>query len=182
MFEAVSAALARGDLSSALNPGHLTGHDEWIHTPIRPGSAERIASGMPFQVDIIPTPLPAGWALNCEDGVVFADDSLSAELKARHPAAFDRIEARRRFVRDRLGVAIRNSILPLSSTPVVSAAVLAGAGPAPGAILRFAVALVALSIWRSPPPPSPGLEPGRRWQPDSHIDRRRSTEYILQLA
>ena len=118
VFEAVGAALARGGLSSALNPGHLTGHDEWIHTPIRPGSAERIASGMPFQVDIIPTPLPDGWALNCEDGVVFADDSLSAELKARHPAAFERIEARRQFVRDRLGVAIRDSILPLSSTPL----------------------------------------------------------------
>ena len=49
VFAAVAAALARGDLSSALNPGHLTGHDEWIHTPIRKTSSERIGSGMPFQ-------------------------------------------------------------------------------------------------------------------------------------
>jgi hypothetical protein len=118
VFTAVATALARGDLSSALNPGHLTGHDEWIHTPIREGSMERIASGMPFQVDIIPTPLPTGWALNCEDGVVFADPALRAALSNRHSAVAERIEARRRFVRDELGIAIGDSILPLSSTPL----------------------------------------------------------------
>jgi hypothetical protein len=118
VFAAVAEALARGGLRSALNPGHLTGHDEWIHTPIRPGSPERIASGMPFQVDIIPTPMRAGWALNCEDGIVFADATLRAELKARHPAVVERIEARRKFVRGELGIAIRDSILPLSSTPL----------------------------------------------------------------
>jgi hypothetical protein len=118
VFAAVSERLARGGLRSALNPGHLTGHDEWIHTPIRPGSDERIASGMPFQVDIIPTPMRAGWALNCEDGVVFADPALRDELKARHPAVAGRIEARRGFVRDKLGIPIKDSILPLSSTPL----------------------------------------------------------------
>jgi hypothetical protein len=118
VFAAVTERLARGGLRSALNPGHLTGHDEWIHTPIRPGSPERIASGMPFQVDIIPTPMRAGWALNCEDGVVFADAALRAELKARHPAVVERIEARRRFVRDELGIPVKDSILPLSSTPL----------------------------------------------------------------
>jgi hypothetical protein len=118
VFAAVTEALARGGLRSALNPGHLTGHDEWIHTPIRPGSGERIASGMPFQVDIIPTPMRDGWALNCEDGVAFADAALRAELKARHPAVIERIEARQRFVRDELGIPIKESILPLSSTPL----------------------------------------------------------------
>jgi hypothetical protein len=42
IFDAVTTTLARGGLRSALNPGHLTGHDEWIHTPIRP--VRRIAS------------------------------------------------------------------------------------------------------------------------------------------
>jgi hypothetical protein len=118
VFAAVAEKLSRGGLRSALNPGHLTGHDEWIHTPIRPGSDERIASGMPFQVDIIPTPMRAGWALNCEDGIVFADATLRAELRASHPAVIERIDARRNFVRDELGIAIRDSILPLSSTPL----------------------------------------------------------------
>ena len=73
---------------------------------------------MPFQVDVIPTPLPTGWALNCEDGVVFANAALRAELRDRHPAVAERIEARRKFVGDELGIAIRDSILPLSSTPL----------------------------------------------------------------
>ena len=118
VFAAVAEALERSGMRSALNPGHLTGHDEWIHTPIRPGSDERVASGMPFQVDIIPSPMRAGWALNCEDGVVFADAALRAELKARHAAVAGRIEARRKFVGDKLGIPIRDSILPLSSTPL----------------------------------------------------------------
>jgi hypothetical protein len=118
IFAAVTETLARGKLRSALNPGHLTGHDEWVHTPIRPGSTERIASGMPFQVDIIPAPMPAGWALNCEDGVAFADAALRAELKAKHPAVHDRIARRRAFMRDALGVAVKDSILPLSATPL----------------------------------------------------------------
>ena len=118
VFSAVRETLARGGLRSALNPGHLTGHDEWVHTPIRSGSDEPVASGMPFQVDIIPTPVRAGWALNCEDGIVFADAALRAELKARHPSVVERIGARRRFARDELGIPIRDSILPLSSTPL----------------------------------------------------------------
>jgi hypothetical protein len=118
LFAAVAGALEEGGLKSTLNPGHLTGHDEWIHTPIRRGSRERIASGMPFQVDIIPSPLRAGWALNCEDGVLFADAALRAELRARHPKVSERIEARRRFVSDKLGINVGDSILPLSSTPL----------------------------------------------------------------
>ena len=118
IFAAVSEALKRGGLRSALNPGHLTGFDEWVHTPIRPGSPERLASGMPIQVDIIPAPMPPGWALNCEDGVAFADAPLRAALRAGHPGVADRIEARRLFVRDQLGIAIKDTVLPLSSTPL----------------------------------------------------------------
>ncbi len=41
VFAAVAEAMAWGGLRSALNPGHLIGHDEWIHTPIRKGSQSR---------------------------------------------------------------------------------------------------------------------------------------------
>jgi hypothetical protein len=57
-------------------------------------------------------------ALNCEDGIVFADTASRVELKARHPAVVERLEARCKFVRGELGTAIRDSILPLSSTPL----------------------------------------------------------------
>jgi hypothetical protein len=73
---------------------------------------------MVFQVDVIPTPMPAGMALNCEDAVVFADAALRADLRIRHPEAFARIERRRRFMADELGVPLKDSILPLSNTPL----------------------------------------------------------------
>jgi Xaa-Pro aminopeptidase len=118
LHAAVTEALAAGGLRPALNPGHLTGHEEWMHSPVRPGSPDRLRSGMPFQVDVIPVPLPDGWTLNCEDPVTFADETLRVDIKARHPDCFARIEARRAFMRNELGVAVRESILPLSSTPL----------------------------------------------------------------
>lgn len=118
IFGAVADALGRGGLSSALNPGHLTSFDEWTNTPIRPGSAGVIRSGMPFQVDIIPQPVRRGWALNCEDGVAIADADLRAALATRYPAVHARIEARRRFVGQQLGITLKDCILPLSSTPL----------------------------------------------------------------
>ncbi|WP_442580805.1 Xaa-Pro aminopeptidase [Mesorhizobium sp. ASY16-5R] len=118
LHEAVVGKLSEGGLRSALNPGHLTGHEEWMNSPVRPASTEKLASGMPFQVDVIPVPMPDGWTLNCEDPVTFADQALRDELKSHHPECFARIEKRRAFMRDELGVAVRESILPLSSTPL----------------------------------------------------------------
>lgn len=115
---AVKAKLAEGGLRPALNPGHLGGHEEWHHTPIRPGSGEVLASGMLMQVDIIPTPLPDGWALNCEDMVVLADAPLRDSLRQRYPDMWRRIEARRAFMADKIGVRLKDDILPLSSTPL----------------------------------------------------------------
>lgn len=118
IHDAVTARLAEGGLKPALNPGHLLGYDEWLHSPVRPGSIEKIRSGMAFQVDVIPGPVAAGAALNCEDAVVFADKALRDELAARHPEVAERIAARRRFIKDVLGVDLKEEILPLSNTPL----------------------------------------------------------------
>lgn len=116
--EAVAGTLARGGLRSALNPGHLVSYDEWSHSPVRPESNERLRSGMVFQVDIIPEPLRPGWALNCEDTVVFADAALRSEIETRHPGTGARIRARRAFVQTELGATLSESILPLSNIPL----------------------------------------------------------------
>ena len=109
--------LAHEDFGPALNPGHLTHLDEWVHTPIRPGSAVRVESGMCFQCDIIPDRARPGWAANCEDTLALADTDLRAEIKERHPELWSRIQARRAFMRDTLGIAIAEEILPLSVAP-----------------------------------------------------------------
>jgi hypothetical protein len=118
VHDAVVSKLASGGLKPALNPGHLTGHDEWLHSPIRPGSTERIASGMAFQVDIIPVPMCDGWALNCEDPVTIADEALRSQLREKHPSVFERCQARRTFVRDELGIPVRDNVLLLSAVPL----------------------------------------------------------------
>ncbi|HEY4202059.1 MAG TPA: Xaa-Pro aminopeptidase [Devosiaceae bacterium] len=118
LFGAVTEKLKSAGLDSALNPGHLGSHEEWLHSPVRPGSGERLRSGMLFQVDVIPVPMPAGWALNCEDPIAFADAGLRDLIRQRYPQMHARIAARRAFMAEQLGVALKDNILPLSSTPL----------------------------------------------------------------
>jgi len=117
IYQSVAEVLEKGNLKSLLNPGHLTSYDEWFNTPVRPGSADKIHSGMAFQCDIIPTPLPPGWAVNCEDPLVFADEELRGKLKDQFPAVWSRIEQRRNFMSHELGIDIADELLPLSSMP-----------------------------------------------------------------
>ncbi|MFN8541395.1 MAG: hypothetical protein U0232_28465 [Thermomicrobiales bacterium] len=72
---------------------------------------------MPFPCDSIPVPMPPGRAVNCEDPIVFADADLRAALQARYPATWARIAARQAFMRQELGIQIKDEVLPLSTTP-----------------------------------------------------------------
>ncbi|MCF3942876.1 hypothetical protein [Oceanobacillus alkalisoli] len=117
LFEKVSEVLAEGGLRPALNPGHLTSMDEWLHTPVRPNSQDVIQSGMAIQLDIIPAPLVDGVILNCEDSVVFADENLRKQLAEKYPEVWKRITLRQRFLREEIGLNIDDSLLPLSSNP-----------------------------------------------------------------
>lgn len=114
---AVLRALDGAPFAPLLNPGHLISIDEWTHTPIAAGSAERIASGMVFQCDIIPAPLPDGQALNCEDTVAVADAALRTAIRAGYPELWAQIEARREHMRQALGIALPDELLPLSAAP-----------------------------------------------------------------
>lgn len=117
LYEAVSERLAVGGMHPTLNPGHLTATEEWVSTNVQPGNDTRLASGMALQCDVIPSGLPAGMQLNCEDGVALADAALRSELADKYPAVWARIEARRIFMKNELGINIDQSVLPLSNTP-----------------------------------------------------------------
>lgn len=117
VYQAVAPVLARDGLRPFLNPGHLTSYEEWLHSPIEQGSDLRLASGMALQCDIIPIPVPDGRAINCEDTIVLADDGLRQELARVYPEVWQRIEARRAFMRDGLGLQPRPEVLPLSTMP-----------------------------------------------------------------
>lgn len=116
VHDAVLAALDGAPFRPLLNPGHLGSFDEWVSSPIRPGSDDVVGSGAVFQCDVIPTPLPPGRALNCEDTVALADEDLRAELERDQPELWARITARRAFARDELGLELGDDVLPLGDS------------------------------------------------------------------
>jgi hypothetical protein len=117
LYEATLAPFNGAQFRPALNPGHLISFDEWVHSPIRPNSQERVRSGMVFQCDIIPAPLPPGQVLNCEDTCVIADAALRTALSEHFPEVWKRILYRRRFMQSQLGIALHEEVLPLSVAP-----------------------------------------------------------------
>jgi hypothetical protein len=102
-----------------LNPGHQLHLDEWVNSPVGPGSTTELRSGMALQVDIIPATGTDYFTTNIEDGIALADQGLRDELAARYPAAWGRISARRRFMADVLGIDLHPDVLPLSNMPAV---------------------------------------------------------------
>jgi Xaa-Pro aminopeptidase len=100
-----------------LNPGHQIHLDEWVNSPIAPGSAVELRSGMALQVDIIPATGTAYFTTNIEDGVALADASLRTAFAAAYPAAWKRIQRRRRFMADALGLELHPDVLPFSNIP-----------------------------------------------------------------
>ena len=100
-----------------LNPGHQIHLDEWVNSPISPGSTIPLRSGMAFQVDIIPATGGPYFTTNIEDGIALADAALREQLAASYPAAWARIEARRAFMAEVLGIRLQPEVLPFSNLP-----------------------------------------------------------------
>ena len=101
----------------SLNPGHLLHLDEWVNSPITRGSTIPLRSGMALQADIIPATGTDHFTTNIEDGLALADEPLRAELASKYPGAWARIGARRRFMRDELGIDLHPDVLPFSNIP-----------------------------------------------------------------
>ena len=100
-----------------LNPGHQLHLDEWINSPIARGSTTELRSGMALQVDIIPATGGDYFTTNIEDGVALADQGLRDAFATAYPAAWERIQARRRFMNEALGIALHPDVLPFSNLP-----------------------------------------------------------------
>jgi Xaa-Pro aminopeptidase len=98
-----------------LNPGHLIHLDEWMNTPVYPNSRETLKSGQAIQCDIIPAAGPPYYGANIEDGIALLDDRSRSELKEKHPQVAARVEARRAFMGDVLGIRLKPEVMPLSN-------------------------------------------------------------------
>jgi Xaa-Pro aminopeptidase len=100
-----------------LNPGHQIHLDEWVNSPISPGSTIPLRPGMAFQVDIIPATGGPYFTTNIEDGIALADEPLREAFAASYPEAWARIEARRAFMAEALGIRLHPEVLPFSNLP-----------------------------------------------------------------
>jgi hypothetical protein len=98
-----------------LNPGHQISLDEWVNSPIRPGSTIELRSGMAFQVDIIPATGTPYFTTNIEDGIALADGLLRDAFASGFPDAWARIQARRAFMAEQLGIELHPDVLPFSN-------------------------------------------------------------------
>ncbi len=101
-----------------LNAGHLIHLDEWVSSPIYPGSDVRLHSGMAIQVDVIPSS-STYFSTRMEDGVVLADAELRGQLKQLYPDCYTRCQQRRTFMAEVLGIELPEQVLPLSNMPAI---------------------------------------------------------------
>lgn len=98
-----------------LNPGHYIHLDEWVNSPVLEGSDIPLRSGMALQIDIIPATGTEYVSTNIEDGIALADQGLRAEFQQKYPEAWGRIQARRRFMEEALGIRLKPEVLPFSN-------------------------------------------------------------------
>jgi hypothetical protein len=117
LHEIIARRLADPFFGIFLNPGHQIHLDEWVNSPVWPGSSVELRSGMAMQVDIIPATGTPYFTTNIEDGIALADEGHRSDLAARYPDAWRRIQSRRGFMIDALGIRLHEDVLPLSNIP-----------------------------------------------------------------
>ncbi len=115
MYDLISEVIPKKDYGWHLNPGHLTAGEEWMSSPMNSGSKDEVVSGMMFQMDIIPS-VPGYGGAGAEDGVAIADEALRSELAKAYPEVWARIQKRRDYMINTLGIKLRPEVLPLSNT------------------------------------------------------------------
>jgi hypothetical protein len=72
---------------------------------------------MAMQIDVIPATGTPYFTTNIESGIALADASLRQQFEDGYPDAWARIEARRRFMLDFLGIRLHDDVLPFSNLP-----------------------------------------------------------------
>ena len=115
IYDAVGAVLPKSEYGWQLNPGHLTAMEEWLSAPMEKDSKAVLKSGMVLQMDIIPRLAPYG-GVSAEDGVALADEALRTELQAKFPETYARMQRRRKYMIEVLGIELDESVLPMSDT------------------------------------------------------------------
>lgn len=115
LYQLIEDVLPKSEYHWHLNPGHLVADEEWLCSPVGPGSDIPLKSGMLLQIDIIPS--RAGYAgASIEDTVALADETLRKQLSVEYPALWARVQKRREFIEREIGITLPEWVLPFSNT------------------------------------------------------------------
>lgn len=117
LYDTVHDRIGDSFFGVELNPGHLIHLDEWVDSPVYKGSTETLQSGMTIQMDVIPATDTPYFMTNAEDGVALADEPLRMTFADAYPEAWKRIQHRREFMREVLGIDLAPEVLPFSNIP-----------------------------------------------------------------
>jgi hypothetical protein len=117
LFDIINQHLGDPFFGVSLNPGHLIHLDEWVSSPIYRGSTQHLRSGMALQVDVIPATNTPYHTTNMEDGIALADEALRQAFEQNYPDAWERIQQRRAFMHNMLGIRLKPEVLPFSNIP-----------------------------------------------------------------
>ena len=115
LYEHIERVLPKSQYHWSLNPGHLSADEEWLCSPITPGSTIPLASGMLFQIDIIPS-LPGYGGTGAESTVALADEALRCQIEKEDPVLWETIRQRRAYIQQELGIVLHEDVLPMCDT------------------------------------------------------------------
>ena len=104
IFEIIMKHLGDPFFAVYLNPGHLIHRDEWMNSSIYQKSKEIFFSRQAIQLDIIPATNTKYFSTNIEDGIVLLDQEDRKIFEKKYPEAMKRINKRRIFMKDKLGI------------------------------------------------------------------------------
>ncbi|WP_058911413.1 M24 family metallopeptidase [Entomohabitans teleogrylli] len=115
LYDTIEQVFPKARYGWHLNPGHLVADEEWMSSPVYNGSVETLKSGMILQIDIIPS--VAGYTgASAEECVALADGALRQKISQHYPQLWQRITARRQYLRQTLNIQLSDDVLPLSNS------------------------------------------------------------------
>lgn len=115
LYAQVESVLPKATYGWHLNPGHLSADEEWMSSPVYPGSDETLKSGMILQIDIIPS-VPGYTGVSAEESIALADAALQAKIQQHYPDLWARIVARRDYIKQVLNIKLSDDVIPLSNS------------------------------------------------------------------
>lgn len=115
IFDLIEHELPRSVYGWSLCPGHLTGEEEWMSSPIYEDSKEVLQSGMLLQIDIIPS-VSGYTGSSAESTILLANEALRNKIKQEYPDMYNRMIERRNYMINELGINLTEDVMPMCST------------------------------------------------------------------